>query len=128
MARHAVVDLAQVFRPAPRAPAADRLPAPMLAQLRAELAAAGFHLAEGAAVDAGLVKLREMYEPYVEALSRYLLQPLPAWHLDTPRRDNWQTSAWDRRRAPGRPSGRARGPRPLSSRRLSSRPLFACAA
>ncbi|OLC70619.1 MAG: metal transporter [Gemmatimonadetes bacterium 13_1_40CM_4_69_8] len=98
MARHAVVDLAQVFRTAPRAPAADRLPAPMLAQLRAELAAAGFHLAEGAAVDAGLVKLREMYEPYVEALSRYLLQPLPAWHLDTPRRDNWQTSAWDRRR------------------------------
>src|SRR3989475_423985 len=97
-ARHAVVDLAQVFGTAPRAPAADRLPAPMLAQLRAELATAGFHLAEGAAVDAGLVKLREMYEPYVEALSRYLLQPLPPWHQDRPRRDNWQTSAWDRRR------------------------------
>jgi len=98
MARHAVVDLAQVFRTEPRPPAADRLPPPLLAQLRTELAASGFHLAEGAAVDAGLVRLREMYEPYVEALSRYLLQPLPAWHQDAPRRDNWQTSAWDRKR------------------------------
>ena len=98
MARHAIVDLAQVFRTAPRAPAADRLPAAVLAQLRAELGGAGFPLAEGAAVEEGLVKLREMYEPYAEALSRYLLQPLPAWHQDKPRRDNWQTSAWDRRR------------------------------
>src|SRR2546425_188027 len=77
MARHAIVDLAQVFRTEPRAPAVDRLPAPVLAQLRAELAAAGFPLAEGggAAVGDGLAKLREMYEPYAEALSRYLLQP-----------------------------------------------------
>ncbi len=100
MARHAVVDLAQVFRTEPRAPAVDRLPAAVLARLRAELAAAGLPLAEGPAVEDGLAKLREMYEPYVEALSRYLLQPLPAWHHDKPRRDNWQTSAWDRRRSP----------------------------
>src|SRR2546425_13099777 len=113
MARHAVVDLAQVFRTAPRAPAADRLPAPMLAQLRAELAAAGFHLAEGAAGDAGLVKLRGMYEPYVEALSRYLLQPLPAWRLGTPRRRKWQPSPGGRRRGFCRPAlPRGRPPRP----------------
>jgi hypothetical protein len=35
-----------------------------------------------------------MYEPFALALSRYLLQPLPEWHYETRRRDNWQASAW----------------------------------
>src|SRR6266571_543528 len=96
MARHAVVDLAQVFSTPPRAAPEDRLPAPLLGSLRAELGAAGFALAEGAAVDERLGELRRMYEPYVAALSRYLLQPLPAWRYPKPRRDNWQSSAWDR--------------------------------
>lgn len=95
MARHAVVDLSQVFHTAPRATAEDRLPAPVLALLRSELAAAGLPLAEGAEVEARLGELRRMYEPYALALSEYLLLPLSAWRYDTPRRDNWQTSAQD---------------------------------
>src|SRR5207245_224212 len=51
MARHAVVDLAQVFRTRPRPPPEDRLPAPVLAKLTADLAAAGCPLLAGAAAD-----------------------------------------------------------------------------
>src|SRR4029078_5113325 len=41
IARHAVVDLAQVFSTPPEGKPADRLPAEVLARLRAELEAAG---------------------------------------------------------------------------------------
>ncbi len=93
MARHAVVDLAQVFSTPPRQVAADRLPPAVGARLRVELAAAGFPLAAGA--DERLATLRRMYEPYADALSRHLLQPLPEWHYEQRRHDNWQASAWE---------------------------------
>ena len=92
MARHAMVDLAQVFSTPPREEAADRLPPAVMARLRAELAGAGFALAAGD--DERLAALRRMYEPYAQALSGYLLQPLPEWHYEQRRRDNWQASAW----------------------------------
>jgi len=96
MARHAVVDLAQVFRTRPRPAPEDRLPAPVLAKLTADLAAAGFPLLAEAVATGRLTELRRTYEPYAAALSDYLLQPLPAWRHEKPRRDNWQSSAWDR--------------------------------
>jgi len=96
MARHAVVDLAQVFRTRPRPAPEDRLPAPVLAKLTADLAAAGFPLLAGTVATGRLTELRRTYEPYAAALSGYLLQPLPAWRHEKPRRDNWQSSAWDR--------------------------------
>jgi hypothetical protein len=95
IARHAVVDLAQVFSTPPQAPP-DRLPAPVLARLRAELEGAGLVLAQGPEMEGRLADLRRMYEPFAVALSRHLLQPLPQWHYETRRRDNWQTSAWDK--------------------------------
>ena len=99
MARHAVVDLAQVFRTPPAVPAEDRLPHAVLARLRQELRTAGLPLAEGAVVEGRLAELRRLYEPYAIALSAYLLQPLPAWHQPDRRRDNWETSAWTREEA-----------------------------
>ncbi len=98
MARHAVVDLAQVFGAPPRGPAVDRLPAAALADLRAALAAAGTPLPEHGAANEKLEDLRGQYEPYVAALSEYLLQPLPPWLPGARARDNWQTTAWDRHR------------------------------
>jgi ion channel len=105
MARHAVVDLAQVFSTPPRQ-ADDRLPAAQLAQLRERLAA-GLKL-EAPPHDFGerVAELRRMYEPYVVALARHLALPLPPWVRERERPDNWQTSAWDRvvkvrARAPG---------------------------
>jgi hypothetical protein len=97
--RHAAVDLAQVFSTPPER-GSNRLSAEMLARMRVELAAAGVAFREGAETDGRLAELRRMYEPYVAALSRHLLQPLPEWHYEKRRRDNWQTSAWD-----GTPAG-----------------------
>ena len=38
-----------------------------------------------------------MYEPFVNALSRYFLLALPTVLADSTPVDNWQTSAWMRR-------------------------------
>lgn len=103
MARHAVVDLAQVFSTTPRTAPEERLPPAALARLRAALAAADFPLAAGEVVEGRLAELRKMYEPYVAALSAFLQEPLPAWHYEAPRRDNWQATAWDRTPRPRPP-------------------------
>jgi hypothetical protein len=96
MARHAVVDLAQIFNTPPRAPSPDRLPPDELARLRAVLSAAGINLRAGGAADERLCELRRMYEPYVNALADYLLMPIPAWIPSAEAFDSWQTSAWGR--------------------------------
>ncbi len=96
MARHAVVDLAQIFNTPPRTPEPDRLPPGGLVQLRERLAAAGVHLHDGSGADRKLADLRQMYEPYVDALADYLCVILPPWTPAAGTIDNWQTSAWER--------------------------------
>jgi hypothetical protein len=112
MARHAVVDLAQVFGTPPTPPPLDRLPEAELARLRALLAAGGMRMRQGEAeLVERLAGLRRMYEPYVVALAAYLAVPLPPWVRAVERPDNWQTSAWDRQ--PGQPPTGA-PPRPTT--------------
>ncbi len=94
IARHAVVDLAQVFGTPPRTRAADRLPPADWTRLRAGLAAAGLRLKEEGAVDARLAELRRLYEPYVHSLASYLGLSVPSWMPASRAKDNWQTSAW----------------------------------
>jgi hypothetical protein len=96
MARHAGVDLSQVFRATPRVPAADRLSVNELAQMRARLAEAGVLLHGGEEADRRLAELRAVYEPYMTALAEYLLMPLPSWMPTRESPDNWQTTAWER--------------------------------
>ncbi len=96
MARHAVVDLAQIFMTAPQALAPDRLPASGLVRLREVLAETGVLLQEGITAEQKLHELRQMYEAYVHALSEYLRMPLPPWFRATVTLDSWQTSAWER--------------------------------
>ncbi|HKV37896.1 MAG TPA: potassium channel family protein [Blastocatellia bacterium] len=96
MARHAVVDLAQIFNTPPRAPVPDRLPPEELLRLRASLAPAGVLLKGGRGADLELAELRQRYEPYVNALADYLYVQLPPWVPSTTAFDNWQTSAWER--------------------------------
>ncbi len=97
MARHAVVDLAQVFNtPPPRGPAPDRLPTSELTRLRERLANGGMRLQARPDFELRLAELQRMYEPYVIALSSYLALSLPPWIREVERPDNWQTSAWDR--------------------------------
>jgi len=92
MARHAVVDLARVFSQEPRAPQPDRLPAAELARLKQALAASGMPLKSDAGVVEHLVHMRGTYEPYVHALSEFLLMPLPAWLPPAGAKDNWQVT------------------------------------
>lgn len=96
IARHAVVDLAQVLRTPPVAPRPPRLAAGDLDRLRQALAAHGITLACDTATDAAVDELRAMYEPYASALAQRLLMPLPDWGIDAERHDNWRTSAWGR--------------------------------
>ena len=95
MARHAVVDLAQVFS-TPPVRAEERLSSVQLKRLRERLAAGGLSLRDRPDFEERLAELRRMYEPYVAALAHYLAVPLPPWVREVERPDNWQTSAWDR--------------------------------
>ncbi len=79
MARHAVIDLARVFHLRPRTPLRDRLPPADLSWLLHMLADAGRPVGDPEDAGKRLAELRRTYEPYVEALSRHLLMPLPGW-------------------------------------------------
>ena len=95
MARHAIVDIAQIFNASPLKHDARRLPNEDLARLRSILNDSGIMMSSEPGDDGTLLELRAMYEPYVEVLSGFLMMPLPGW-LPKPRAtDNWQTSAWE---------------------------------
>jgi len=96
IARHAVVDLSQVFGTAPRAPATDRLSSADLRMIRDTLAAQGMKLHGSEEADRQLLKLRTMYEPFIYSLAMYLSQTLPPWIPQKKGKDNWQTTAWAR--------------------------------
>lgn len=99
MARHAVVDLAQVFSTPPRRPSVDRLPNERFEDLVRHLEASGLRLRDPGSAARRLAALRGLYEPYIHSLSVYLRIPLPPWTPQVRRADNWQTSAWEKRPA-----------------------------
>lgn len=89
MARHAVLDLEQMFLLPPMQLSSDRLPEAQVAYVCERLSEAGFTLCTGAGSIARLRELRAMYEPQAGRLSRLLALPLPAFHPDAAKRDNW---------------------------------------
>jgi hypothetical protein len=94
IARHAVVDLAQIFATAPRVQASPRLAPWQLTQMRDVLSAAGHRWLGQPEAYEKLAKLRGEYEPYVAAMAEYFRLAIPAWVAESKRPDNWQTSAW----------------------------------
>jgi hypothetical protein len=96
MARHAVVDLAQVIHAdySPEAP--SRLSMMELEEMRRSLAANGLRLREDEAADQKLIKLRSLYEPYVQAMAQRLLIAVPPWIRTEKKKDNWQSGPWDK--------------------------------
>src|SRR5438270_6889257 len=95
IARHALVDLSQVFAAPPgKDGRPNRLPPELLAELRRALAASGFLLADGEAATAELTRLRGLYEPFALSLAAYLRLDLPPWIKTGTGKDNWQTTAW----------------------------------
>ncbi len=93
MARHAVVDLSQIFELKLAPPKQDRLPPEAFKQLHDLLCQAGTRVARDPGSLERLNAMRAMYEPYVAALSRHLSMELPPFVSDRARRDNWQTVA-----------------------------------
>lgn len=94
IARHAVVDLSQVFGTSPQPLPQDRLSPAELARIREILAQHGLKLRGGDEANAKLTDLRRMYEPYVFALANHLSLSLPPWIPVKKGKDNWQTTAW----------------------------------
>jgi hypothetical protein len=94
MARHAAVDLSQVF-PIPKQKKSlmrDRLPPEELERLCALLSDAGVQLLVADGAVKRLNEYRAMYEPFVWSLSHLLMDPLPAW-LPAPNAiDDWESS------------------------------------
>ena len=112
MARHAVVDLAQVVvaRFDPDAP--ERLTPADLAQIRSRLSQQGLKLRDSSEAEQKLAQLRQQYEPYCQGIARNLYITLPPWIRHDNIRDNWQAGPWDRMiqaQALGRISGDRRG-------------------
>lgn len=95
MARHALVDISQIFNTSPVKDNGGRLTSERLADLRTLLSANGIGLSNEPGDDHTLAELRAMYEPYTEVLSRYLIMALPGWMPKAKAADNWQTSAWE---------------------------------
>jgi hypothetical protein len=97
MTRHAVVDIAQVLKTKPSRieSCSNRLSASELIRAQTILGQSDIALLS-TDVEQRLSELRQMYEPYVFALSVQLLMPLPPWILPEDAIDNWKTSAWGR--------------------------------
>jgi len=93
MARHALVDLSQVFSLTPVKNAPDRLPKDQYEKLYDMLCQSGMGVCRDEQSYGRLKEMRSLYEGYAEALGEFLLMPLPPWIPDHPRKDNWQAVA-----------------------------------
>ncbi|HXR40382.1 MAG TPA: potassium channel family protein [Terracidiphilus sp.] len=89
MARHALVDLSQIFSLLPVNNAPDRLPAARYEQLYGLLCQSGVSVCRDGHSYERLRDMRALYEGYAAALSDYLCMPLPPWIADRPHKDNW---------------------------------------
>jgi hypothetical protein len=121
IARHAMVDLAQIFSLAPLNQASDRLPRERYEELYALLCQSGVSVCRDGHSFERLRDMRAMYEGYAEALSAYLLMPLPPWTPVNPHKDNWLTVAKVRAKTEAADAGT--GPVQLSTAVETSAPL-----
>ncbi len=96
VARHAVVDLAQVVNARYNPEVPDRLPPAELERLRQTLPERGVKLRDGAEFEEKLARLRSLYESYAAAIALNLSITLPPWIHPEKRKDNWQAGPWDR--------------------------------
>jgi hypothetical protein len=89
MARHALVDLAQVFSLDPIKDMPDRLSEKKFQVVYDQMCQSGVRLCRDAHSSVRLRQMRQLYEGYAESLSRYLCMPLPPWFAEHPNKDNW---------------------------------------
>jgi hypothetical protein len=94
MTRHTIIDLAEVYNCPPLSQTPDRLPHSELEHICSLLSSTGLELPKIDILEQNLLGLRQMYEPYVYSISKYLHITLPSWFSETTHRDNWQISPW----------------------------------
>lgn len=97
MARHAAVDLSQIFRATPREVTTPRWSEEGFRRALDALRGAGLSVRDDAAAVARFAELRGLYEPFVNALAHHFVLGLPPIVPEGPVVDNWQTSAWMKR-------------------------------
>jgi hypothetical protein len=93
MARHALVDLSQVFSQKPVTDGANRLPPERFELLYQRLCESGISVCRDSDSMARLEKMRSLYEGYAVALSWHFRMPLPPWVAEQPHKDNWLSVA-----------------------------------
>jgi hypothetical protein len=93
IARHAMVDISQVFARKPITDIPNRLPPEKLQQLRDALEADGVVVCNSPSLEKRLTELRALYEPYVAVLAEFLLMDLPDWMPKAGAKDSWKTAA-----------------------------------
>ena len=111
MARHALIDLSQVFSMLPATHMPDRLPHESFQRLHDQLCSEGVRICRDGDIELRLRKMRALYEGYAFPLAEHLCMTLPPFLADRPREDNWQKIARLRAEAEGafavEPEGRA---------------------
>jgi len=93
IARHALVDISQIFSLQPTTGGQDRLPLEKFDLLYGNLCQAGIRVCRDADSMERLKKMRLLYEGHARVLSDYLRMPLPPWIAEQPRKDNWLSVA-----------------------------------
>ncbi len=93
IARHALVDISQIFSQPPVQDAEDRLSPERFDLLYQQLCQSGIRVCRDGDSMERLKKMRLLYEGYAVALSRFLRMPLPPWIVDQPHKDNWLSVA-----------------------------------
>lgn len=101
MARHALVDLAQIFFVTPKAQVADRLSRERYDELYGLLCKSGVAMCRDGRSYERLKELRGLYEGHAEALAAYLHMPLPPWMPAAYKLDNWERVARIRAQSEG---------------------------
>lgn len=94
MARHAVVDITQVFQRKPSADVPERLSLGDFKTVCDDLRRAGLQLCSEEESWKRLEEMRQLYEPYVAALGRYLRMDLAPWTHPGGIKDNWVATKW----------------------------------
>ncbi len=89
--RLVLVELSRIFELSPTTTSSDRLPSTSFLRLAQLLSEAGIEFSDPEEAENRLREFRATYEPFLIALSDYLLIPLPEW-LPSDELDNWQNS------------------------------------
>jgi Ion channel len=95
IARHAAVDLAQIYGTPPVNPKLSRLSHDDFERMHDALSEVGLELRHGGDAEQHLYDIRRSYEPFVNSIADHLLVNLPPWIQTIKTVDDWQTSAWD---------------------------------